>query len=987
MNRLLKKIAPVAICVLLTQIAFSQNKVITGKITDDRGNAVQGATVTVKGSQAGAATNASGNFTLNAPASAKTLVVSSVGYAPQEVDITDKTSVSISLVSSSTSLNDVVVVGYGTARRKDVTGAVSSVASKDFNQGVVTDPLQAVQGKVAGVLITQPGGDPNGGLIIRLRGQASLVGGQTPLIVLDGVPLDDPAQLSNIPPADIASFDFLKDASAAAIYGSRGANGVIIVNTKKGQSGQTKVEYNGFVGVDKLAKNYPLLNAAQWKAASSSIGIPDSVIASYNHGGNVDWFKAITQTAYTQSHNVAMSGGSGHFNYRASVNYINQDGIILNSNKEGIGLRFNAQQKAFDDKLDIQAGIVYTQYNRKYTDYSVFNKVFSIPPTYPVRNPDGSFFTFSDFEQYNPVEHLDLIYNRGKEFLTQLYGSATYSILPSLKVGVMGSISHFNKQTNWFYPSFPSEGNDNNANEYNFNTDSKKGNVNLNYSKQFGQHSFGATAVYEYNYFTDDNFNANGTQFLVPALQYNYLQGGNTSKNVIGSFAEAYYLISFLGRVNYNYAGKYYATASIRRDGSSKFGVNQRYGNFPSFDLAWRISQEDFMKGVSWLTDLKLRGGYGVTGNSDAITPYSTQFLLSGQLPNGTITRYFSPSSPNQYPQAYQPSQNANADLRWEEVHGSNIGLDFSLFNGRVSGGLDVYSNKTVNLLNNYTVPTPPEFYQTILANVGTLTNKGWEISLNAQIVRGRHFSWTASGQFTAFQTKITSLAGSFQGFKVNGDNIPEGYAEGRGLSTNPISFLKVGYSPYIFLLPHFVGVDKNGNQLFDSAGAKVPYGHAHLNYIDPAPKFNYGFSSTFTYDQWSLNFALRGVGGQKIFNNTALDVAYIKRLPGNNVFTSALTNGIRDAATASDLYMENASFLRLDNLTLAYTFKKIGNMQNLRLYISANNLFVITKYSGLDPEIRNANTNESYIDANYGGDGYYARSRSFSFGVNVAFQ
>jgi TonB-dependent starch-binding outer membrane protein SusC len=987
MNRLLKKIASIAICVLLTQFAFSQNKVITGKVTDDKGNPVQGATVTVKGSQAGAATNASGNFTLNAPASAKTLVVSSVGYALQEIDITDKTSVSISLVSSSTSLNDVVVVGYGTARRKDVTGAVSSVASKDFNQGVVTDPLQAVQGKVAGVLITQPGGDPNGGLIIRLRGQASLVGGQTPLIVLDGVPLDDPTQLSNIPPADIASFDFLKDASAAAIYGSRGANGVIIVNTKKGVGGQTKVEYNGFVGVDKLAKNYPLLNAAQWKSASESIGIPDSVIATYNHGGNVDWFKAITQTAYTQSHNVAMSGGTGHFNYRASVNYINQDGIILNSNKEGIGIRFNAQQKAFDDKLDIQAGIVYTQYNRKYTDYSVFNKVFSIPPTYPVRNPDGSFFTFSDFEQYNPVEHLDLIYNRGKEFLTQLYGSATYALFPSLKVGVMGSISHFNKHTNWFYPSFPSEGNDNNANETNYNTDSKKGNVNINYSKQFGQHSFGATAVYEYNYFTDDNFNANGTQFLVPELQYNYLQGGNTSKNILNSFAEEYYLISFLGRVNYNYAGKYYATASIRRDGSSKFGGNQRYGNFPSFDLAWRISQEDFMKGVSWLTDLKLRGGYGVTGNSDAITPYSTQFLLSGQLPNGTVTRYFSPSSPNQYPQAYQPSQNANADLRWEEVHGSNIGLDFSLFNGRVSGGLDVYSNKTVNLLNNYTVPTPPEFYQTILANVGTLTNKGWEISLNAQIVRGRHFTWTASGQFTAYQTKITSLAGSFQGFKVNGDNIPEGYAEGRGLSTNPISFLKVGYSPYIFLLPHYVGVDQNGNQLFDSAGAKVPYGHAHLNYIDPAPKFNYGFSSTFTYDQWSLNFALRGVGGQKIFNNTALDVAYIKRLPGNNVFTSALTNGIRDAATASDLYMENASFLRLDNLTLAYTFKKIGNMQNLRLYISANNLFVITKYSGLDPEIRNANTTQSYIDANYGGDGYYARSRSFSFGVNVAFQ
>jgi TonB-linked SusC/RagA family outer membrane protein len=981
-RRLLAKITLPLLCVFLTQIGFSQTKVVTGTVMDDRSNPVMGATITVKGSKSGVATNAQGTFTLSVPAAAKTLVVSSVGFVQQEIDITDKTSVAVSLVTSSTSLSDVVVVGYGTARRKDVTGAVASVSSKDFNQGVVTDPLQAVQGKVPGVLITQPGGDPNGSIIIRLRGQASLVGGQTPLIVLDGVPLDDPTQLSNIPPADIASFDFLKDASAAAIYGSRGANGVILVNTKKGIGGQTKVEYNGFVGVDKLAKRYPMLNAAQWKKASESIGIPDSVIATYDHGGDVDWLKAITQTAYTQSHNIALSGGTGHFNYRGSVNYINQDGIILNSNKQGVGIRLNAQQKAIDDKLDIQAGVIYTQYDRKYTDYSVFNKIFSIPPTYPVYNPDGSFYTFVDFEQFNPTEHLVQEYNRGREYLTQVYGSATYTLLPFLKAGVVGSISHFNKQTNFFYPTFPSEGNVNQANQYSYNTDSKKGNFNLNFNKQFGEHTLGATAVYEYNYFSDDNFSAAGQQFLVPSLQAFALQNGNTTLNAIGSFKEEYYLISFLGRVNYNYQGKYYVTASVRRDGSSKFGINNRWGNFPSFDLAWRVSQEDFMKGISWLTDLKLRGGYGVTGNSDAITPYSTQFLV------GSSTRYFNPSNgSNQYPLSYVPIQNENPDLKWEEVHGTNVGLDFSLFNGRVNGGVDIFSNKTLNLLNNYSVPTPPKFYPTILANVGTLTNKGAEFSLSIQVVKGPHFNWTAGGQFTAFSTKITGLAGSYQGFKVNTDNIPEGYAEGRGLSTNPISFLKVGYSPYIFLLPHYVGVDQNGNQLFDSLGAKVPYGHAKLNYIDPAPKFNYGFSSTLSYDQWSLNFALRGVGGQRIFNNTALDVAYIKRLPGNNVFTSALTNGIRDAATASDLYMEKAGFLRLDNLTLAYTFKKINGIQNLRVYVSGNNLFVITNYSGLDPEIRNANTSESYIDANYGGDGYYPRSRSFSVGVNVAFQ
>jgi len=984
--RLLAKLALPTLCVLFTQMVFSQTKVISGTILDDKATPVVGATVSVKGSRAGVATDINGGFKLSVPEAATTLVITSVGFNRQEVDIAGKMTVAISLVPASTSLSDVVVVGYGTARKKDATGAVASIGSKDFNQGVVTDALQQVQGKVAGVLITQPGGDPNGTLIIRLRGQASLVGGQNPLIVVDGVPLDDPTQLSNIPPGDIASYDFLKDASAAAIYGSRGANGVIMVNTKKAVAGTTKVEYTAFVGEDKLAKNYPLLNAAQWKSASESIGIPDSVIATYDHGGNTDWFKAITQTAYSNSHNLAVSGGTGKFNYRASVSYLNQDGIILNSNKQGIGLRLNAEQKAINDRLDVQVGIVNTEYNRKYTDYSVFNKVFSTPPTYPVRNPDGSFFTFSDFEQFNPVEHLDEEWNRGKEYLSQLYASATFALFPSLKVGVNGSVSHFNKQTNFFYPSFPSENNVNQANQQNYNTDSKKGDFTINYNKQFGEHSLGLTGVYEYNYFTDGSFTAAGQQFLVPSLQANYLQGGNSSLNAITSFQEEYYLISFLARATYNYAQKYYVTASVRRDGSSKFGANNRWGNFPSFDLAWRVSQENFMKSVSWITDLKLRGGYGVTGNSDVISPYSTLYLLGGG------NHYFDPTNPsNEYPNAYAPSQNPNPDLKWEEVHGTNVGLDFSLFNGAINGGFDLFSNKTVNLLNNYSVPTPPFPYSTVLANVGTLTNKGFEFSLSAPIIKGPHLNWTINGQFTKYTTKITSLAGSFEGYKVNGDNIPEGVAEGRGLSTNPITFLKVGWSPYVFYLPHFEGVDQNGNQLFDSAGAKVPLGHAILNYIDPAPKFNYGISSTISYDEWSLNFAFRGVGGQRIFNNTRLDVAYIKRLPGNNVFTESLTNGIRDAATASDLYLEKAGFLKLDNITLAYTFKKmVSNISLLRIYVSARNLFVVTHYTGLDPEIRNTTYNgvsEAYIDANYGGDGYYPPTRSFSVGLNVTFQ
>jgi hypothetical protein len=430
-------------------------------------------------------------------------------------------------------------------------------------------------------------------------------------------------------------------------------------------------------------------------------------------------------------------------------------------------------------------------------------------------------------------------------------------------------------------------------------------------------------------------------------------------------------------------------TGSFRRDGSSKFGADNRWGNFPAIDAAWAISSEEFMKNVSWVNFLKLRLGYGVTGNQDAISAYSTLLLLGGS------SHYFDPSnSANQYPEAYSTSQNQNPDLKWEERKGKNVGLDFALFNNIITGDMNYFNDKTVNLLYNYTLPSPPYYpvppnnQAVVLANVGDLTNKGFELSLNAKIISQRDLTWTVGGQISFVKTTVTNLSGSFQGHKITTDNIAGGVAEGRGLSSNPITFLKLGYSPYVFYLPHYEGVDKSGNQLFDSAGvAKVPYAHSTNYYIDPAPKFSYGLNTTVTYGNLSLSVFARGVYGQKIFNNTALDYANITRLPGNNIFKAGLTNGIRDNATASDLYLEKASYLRLDNLTVGYNFSKIKGIQSLRLYATGRNLFVITKYDGLDPEIRNADSNQSYIDATYGGDAYYPRTRSFVLGLNLSFQ
>lgn len=973
-ERFLRALAMSLLLLFAVQASFAQDRTITGHVADATGTSISGATVTAKGTKIATSTGADGNFRIKVPSSVTTLVVTGVGVTLQEFPAQDNAQITVA--TSYTSQNEVVVTGYGTARKKDVTGAIASVSAKDFNQGVVTNPIQQIQGKVSGLVITTPGGDPNQPPLIRLRGQTSLSGGQNPLIVLDGVPLDNPDILNNIPPGDIASYDILKDASAAAIYGSRAANGVIIVNTKRGSSGQTKVEYNGYVGMDRQAKYLDILDANQWRAATGANG------AAIDKGANTDWQRAISRTGYTQNHQIAVSGGAKGFSYLGSVNYLNQDGIVLNSGRQTYGLRFNATQKALNDKLEIQLGIVNTTTNRKLTNYGNISKIFNSPPVYPIKNADGSYYEFTDFEVFNPVEHINLEYNRGYENLSLMFGTMNYEIVSGLKAGVTGSTSHFNNQTHFYQPTFPLEGNFNNATDVNSNTDSKKGDFHLNYNHQFGNHAIGLTGVYEYNYFTNNYLSATGSNFLVPQnLDNNFTSAIDPAKVTAATYKEEYKIISFLGRATYNYMGRYYVTASIRRDGSSKFGVNNRWGNFPSFDVAWRISDEKFMKGLHWVNDLKLRGGYGVTGNSEAITPYATLLLY------GPIGRYYNASA-GIYPQSYAPIQNPNPDLKWEERHGTNIGLDFSLFNNRLSGDVNWFNDKTVNLLYYYTVPTPPYFINTILANVGSLSNKGLEFALRARLVDGPKFTWNLGGQITFIKTKVESLAGTYQGHPIQTDQIPGSSAVGRGLSNYPITYLKPGYAPYEFYLPHYRGLDANGNQLVDKDGQTVPASDANPSryYIDPSPDFTYGVTNTFTYGKLSLNFFVRGVHGQKIFNNTRLNFDNINRLPGNNVTKEALTNGIKDAAAVSDLWLEKASFLRLDNMTLAYNFGRMKWLQNLRVYVSANNLFVLTPYKGLDPEIQTSNTGsqQAYLDVTYYGSAFYPKTRSFTFGVNI---
>src|SRR6185437_9816942 len=855
------------------------------------------------------------------------------------------------------------------------------------NQGAIINPIDQIAGKVAGLVITQPGGDPNQNASIRLRGQASITGGLNPLFVVDGVILDDPNQFQNIPPDDIASYDVLKDASASAIYGARGANGVIMVTTKKGAAGKTTVVYDGLVGTSSQSKYYDLLTADQLRAAVPNLGALDK-------GANTDWQKAISRTAYQQRHTVQISGGTNSFNYIGSVNYSDQQGIILNSGKQQLGLRFAAEQKALNDKLDIKMGIQNVSTVRDLTDYANFSFLYNSPPTFPVKNPDGSYYAYSDFNEANPVEHIQQSYNRNYEYLTLINGSVDYSITDALKIGGQAAITRNNSQQHSFTPTFPLEGNINSAGQAQENTNSYKTNVHINYDKAFGKSKLTVLGAYEYNDYLYNNFLAEGQQYITPSELDNNLGSGNTLFNVINSYKSEFPLISFFGRVAYNYDNRFYVTATFRRDGTSKTGDQEHWGNFPSFDLAYRF-KKDLLANVDWIDDMKLRGGYGVAGNIDAIDPYRSLPLV------GPVGTYLDGST-GYFLNAYSTIQQENQKLKWEERHGRNIGLDFSLFHGRLTGDMDYFNDQTKDLLAYYNLPEPPAIYSSVLANVGSLTNKGFEIALTGQIITGHKLNWTSSAQISFIKTTIDNLSGSFQignnTYPVNATQIPQGYAQGRGLSSNPITFLKPGYSPYVFFLPHYTGTDANGNQTFDGqtiAQNATPAGH----YIDPAPKFNYGITNTFDYGNWSLNFALRGIYGQKVFDNTLLDVETVTRLPGNNVTKEALTNGIKDAPVASDKWLENASFLRMDNASLSYAFKNISFASAFRVFISANNVFVITKYRGLDPEIKtenaaggsllfnrnlNGSQNAAYIDANYGNQAFYPRVRTITLGVNV---
>jgi len=990
----LKKLYLRVFALLIATISFGaiQAQTVSGTVTDKDGSPVAGVSVVVKNAKTGTSTDSQGKFTLKA-AAGTSLVFSSVGYNTEEVTVVDKTDLKVVLQpGANASLNEVVVVGYGTARKRDLTGAVTKLSSQNFNQGAIVNGAEALQGKVAGVVVTPVGGDPNGNSEIRIRGLGSIQGDARPLIVVDGV---QGVELSTIPPSEIESFDILKDASATAIYGSRGANGVVLITTKKGRSGASKVDYSAFIASESVAHTVELLGA---DAARAYFKANNPLL---DGGTNTDWIKATTQTGLTHSNNLAISGGTDKFNYRSSIGYFKKEGVLLNTSRENINLRLSAQQKALNNKLDLQYNINYNIVNSSLVDYgsdpanvtisgagqeslNPFLFAYTMNPTNPVydksaTNVYGGFFQPNGYASQNPVAFLKQIYNRART--SNMFGSvrAEYSLMPDLKVFVFSSLNNIGTVNDYHSPTTAFNTPTGYAAKGNSNTSNYLGNTGLNYRKKWGEHNFDATLVYEYYKSVNDNF-----KIAVRDLKYDNVLNNNLSlagtvvQGYPQSYKDDYTLISYLTRFNYNYAGKYFLTASVRRDGSSKLGANNQWGTFPSVSGAWAVSKENFMNSTkTWLSDLRLRVGYGITGNQNGITPNLSKFLVgfgSPTLSNGNV---ITPTI---------VTQNANPDLRWEQKQQLNAGIDFSILKGKITGSLDFYSGTTKDLLYDFPLEASIAANKFngvthIVANAGELSNKGVEITVNSPVVKGKDFQLNVGYNMSFNTNKVVNLDGvvtAKDGSKVtlefDKNGVNWGTIYGRGLSFSNITKLAIGQPLGVIYVPHYDSVlKKGGGNLSD----------ADRYYVNGLPKFTYGFNFNAKYKQFDGTVGFRGSVGGKLYNGTLTNLDNAGRLAdGDNVYVDAISHGF-SSAVISDYFLESSAFLRCDNISIGYnlTPNNSNGLKSLRVYVAANNLFLITKYKGTDPEAAPDGKNVNIENINI-----YPKNRIFTLGVNVGF-
>ena len=968
-------------------MAAQQTRTVSGQVVDSNGESIIGANVMEKGTTNGTITDFDGKFSLKVAPNA-TLVISYIGYKTIEIKVSDiKAGQAITLHENSEMMDEVVVIGYGTQRKGDVTSAISSVKAEDFTVGKVGDAADLIKGKVAGLSIAKGSGDPNSTSTIRLRGVISVNGSTTPLILIDGVEGD----LSTVAPENIASIDVLKDASAAAIYGTRGANGVIIITTKTGHRGErATVNYSGYVSASQFGKKLEFMTAEDVRAGKTNFT---------DQGYDTDWLDAISRTGFTQNHNINITGGTEKTTYSADFTYRKEDGVIMNTFAEDMRMRFDVSHWFLNDMLRVNLNMVQKWHknsatNATTTDQSnIYRQAIARNPTAPIYNEDGTYNeNFGINYYYNPVAMLEERLGDYTYSETRATGNVTFEPIRGWQTNLMLATSRFHAHDQGYNTAtyYGNQLNEWNGYAYHTNDETRTDNLEITskYDLNIGKHRMNALVGYSYQYYTYNRNYANNYDFPSEFYTYNNLGIGQALKEGkagMGSEKNENTLIGFFARVSYAYDNRYNILVSVRREGSSKFGENHKWGTFPSASLGWTISNEAFMKDVKWVNNLKLRAGFGVTGvipNDPYISLTKYTYGSSYYYSNGTWLPGLSVSS------------NPNPDLKWEKSTEFNVGLDWSLLDERLGGSIDVYNKKTTDLLFLYTVPTPPNLYNETMANAGSVRNRGVEVAINAVPVRTKDFEWKTVVTIASNKSKLLSLSNDMyesETFKDVG-----GLGEPINISTHR---MEEGRPLGEFYGLKSVGVSENGLFLIEKPdGEVVEFSNDQLKndeyrqYLgNGLPKVTLGWTNNFSYKGWDLNMQFTSQLGFKILNEPRAfyennSIAY-NRLKSVEVapYGGQYTLSSSQPQTLVSYYLENGNYLKLTNLTIGYTFPiKSTNkwIKGARAYLSGDNLFCITGYSGLDPELANAYPTYAGIDYR----DKYPSTRSFTFGVNLTF-
>ncbi len=983
-------------------VALAQSTV-TGVVKDDLGEPLAGTKVQVKGTKNVVMTDANGKFSIRAN-KGQQLVFSFMGFTEKTVAVDGKP-MNIMMAEDAKTLNDVVVIGYGSLARKEVASSITSLRPQDMDIAVVTSPEQMLQGKVPGLVITNTS-DPNGQASISLRGASSLREGAAmePYYVVDGVP---GVSLSLVAPEDIESIDVLRDASATAIYGSKAANGVIIVTTKKGsKSGRTNVTYSGFVAADKTMKTLDMMNASQFKEVANITGV--DVVGLIGHDANTNWRDEVLRTSFTHSHNISINGGHNKTSYSASLNYLDKDGVVRGSDMNHLTARTFVQTSILKDHLDISISLNGSVKNNHHGEEvspgatntqgkSILNAMYYYSPLAPVVLPDGSRYSNTTISQnYNPLTMISEDRYNTTEKLLQGVGKLTAHIIEGLDLNM--NFSYQNQQAIYNnYNTTKSEiysSQTGNASRSTISNIDKQMEVYANYSHLWNdKHKLALMAGYSWEQQDhNDGFGLNVWNFYNDHTQYYNMGLGNKFdlSSIISHQMTTLRMISFYARANYAYDNRYMLQATIRRDGSSAFGKDNRWGYFPSASFAWRISEEKFMKDQNIFNDLKFRIGYGVSGNSLGFDPYAARLLYGysgATFPYGDETY-----------KTLAATANDNPSLKWERTGMLNLGIDFEVLNGRLGGTIEYYDKRTKDLIHWYTVSTNRYQYGTLPANVGEISNKGVELTINAIPVQGKEFQWNTTFTLSHNKNRVEKLSNA--AFSV--DYIDEGSIDAGANGT--VQRIMEGCPIGQFYTYHWAGYengqsvytnfdyDEEGN-LFENGTTTNPGDEDRIKAGSAQPKVAFSWSNTLTWKKWSLSAFFQGVAGNKIFNGKEAfygNVALVNT--GKNATMSLYKLVTEDPAravdvarysTLSDRYIEKGSYLRLSALTLGYDFGRMGDwIQNLRLYATINNVFTITGYNGTDPEVSLGGLTPGIEWA----QASYPRTRTYLFGVNINF-